>query len=59
WMASAEMCARMLQEGRAVAAIEHADHTDHTITGDQAFGVQVYGYGQYTSYWSPRRARRG
>jgi hypothetical protein len=23
----------------------------HTITGDQKFGITVYGYGQYTSYW--------
>ena len=26
---------------------------NHTITGDMAFGIQVYGYGQYTSYWYP------
>lgn len=23
----------------------------HSITGDQKFGITVYGYGQYTSYW--------
>ena len=23
----------------------------HTIIGDQKFGITVYGYGQYTSYW--------
>ena len=26
---------------------------NHTLTGDQPFGVSVYGYGQYTSYWYP------
>ncbi|MDQ3366628.1 MAG: IgGFc-binding protein [Myxococcota bacterium] len=26
---------------------------NHSITGDQAFGITVYGYGQYTSYWYP------
>jgi hypothetical protein len=25
----------------------------HAITGDMAFGISVYGYGQYTSYWYP------
>lgn len=25
----------------------------HHITGDKPFGIQVYGYGQYTSYWYP------
>ena len=25
----------------------------HNITGDMAFGITVYGYGQYTSYWYP------
>lgn len=25
----------------------------HSITGDQAFGITVYGYGDYTSYWYP------
>jgi hypothetical protein len=25
----------------------------HTITGSMPFGIQVYGYGQYTSYWYP------
>ena len=23
------------------------------LAGDEPFGVQVYGYGQYTSYWYP------
>jgi hypothetical protein len=26
---------------------------NHTIEGTQAFGITVYGYGQYTSYWYP------
>jgi hypothetical protein len=26
---------------------------NHTITGDMPFGISVYGYGQYTSYWYP------
>jgi hypothetical protein len=26
---------------------------NHNISGDMAFGITVYGYGQYTSYWYP------
>jgi hypothetical protein len=26
---------------------------NHGIQGDQPFGITVYGYGQYTSYWYP------
>ena len=26
---------------------------NHEITGDQPFGITVYGYGAYTSYWYP------
>jgi len=26
---------------------------NHTLAGDQKTGAQVYGYGQYTSYWYP------
>jgi hypothetical protein len=26
---------------------------NHSITGDQPFGISVYGYGTYTSYWYP------
>ena len=33
--------------------LSNAGNGDHSITGDKAFGVQVYGYGQYTSYWYP------
>ncbi|MFY0539500.1 IgGFc-binding protein [Nannocystis pusilla] len=33
--------------------LSNAGDGDHTITGDKAFGVQVYGYGSNTSYWYP------
>ncbi|MSP15361.1 MAG: hypothetical protein EXR73_01900 [Myxococcales bacterium] len=26
---------------------------NHTMSGDAPFGISVYGYGQYTSYWYP------
>ena len=26
---------------------------NHSITGDQGFGISVYGYGVDTSYWYP------
>ncbi len=41
--------------GFGVARVElsNAGDGDHVITGDKPFGVQVYGYGQYTSYWYP------
>ena len=26
---------------------------NHQLSGSQAFGITVYGYGQYTSYWYP------
>ncbi len=26
---------------------------NHSITGDQPFGISVYGYGADTSYWYP------
>ena len=26
---------------------------NHLATGDKPFGISVYGYGQYTSYWYP------
>jgi len=43
------------QTGWAVArlALEGKDDGDHLLTSPQPFGVQVYGYGQYTSYWYP------
>lgn len=30
-----------------------ANDGNHTMTGSAAFGISVYGYGQYTSYWYP------
>ena len=41
--------------GFGVARVELGDNGDgdHALVGDQSFGVQVYGYGQYTSYWYP------
>jgi IgGFc binding protein len=30
-----------------------ANDGNHSIQGDMAFGITVYGYGQYTSYWYP------
>jgi len=26
---------------------------NHRATGSEPFGITVYGYGQYTSYWYP------
>jgi hypothetical protein len=26
---------------------------NHSLTSVEPFGVEVYGYGQYTSYWYP------
>ena len=41
--------------GFGVARVKLNNNGDgnHTLTGDKAFGVSVYGYGQYTSYWYP------
>lgn len=36
-----------------VLRVRLAEGGDHTLAGDQPFGVQVYGYGQFTSYWHP------
>jgi len=33
--------------------VSNAGDGTHSLTGDQQFGIQVYGYGQYTSYWYP------
>jgi hypothetical protein len=37
----------------ARAALSNAGSGNHTITSTKAFGISVYGYGQYTSYWYP------
>jgi hypothetical protein len=41
--------------GYGVARLPLSNNGDgnHTLTGDKPFGVSVYGYGQYTSYWYP------
>jgi hypothetical protein len=41
--------------GFAIARVQlsNAGDGDHSLSGDLPFGVQVYGYGQYTSYWYP------
>jgi hypothetical protein len=41
--------------GFGVARVKVNNNGDgnHILTGDKAFGVHVYGYGQYTSYWYP------
>ena len=39
--------------GIARVELSNAGDGDHSLVGDLAFGVQVYGYGQYTSYWYP------
>ncbi len=41
--------------GFGVARIKIGNNVDgnHDLLGDKPFGVAVYGYGQYTSYWYP------
>ena len=41
--------------GFSVARIplSNAGDGNHLFEGDQPFGVMIYGYGQYTSYWYP------
>ncbi len=41
--------------GFAVArpALSNVGSGNHTISSAQPFGISVYGYGQYTSYWYP------
>lgn len=39
--------------GVARLPLSNAGNGDHQIKGDLAFGISVYGYGQYTSYWYP------
>ena len=33
--------------------LDNSGSGNHEITGNQAFGITVYGYGDYTSYWYP------
>ncbi|MCA9637489.1 MAG: IgGFc-binding protein, partial [Myxococcales bacterium] len=41
--------------GYGVARVKLNNNGDgnHTFDGNQPFGVSIYGYGQYTSYWYP------
>ena len=41
--------------GYGVARVTINDNANgnHTFNGDKKFGVSIYGYGQYTSYWYP------
>jgi hypothetical protein len=41
--------------GYSVARVQFANSGDgnHRATSDQPFGISVYGYGSYTSYWYP------
>ena len=41
--------------GFGVARLAVPDNADgnHDFVGDKPFGVTIYGYGQYTSYWYP------
>jgi hypothetical protein len=43
------------QSGYAAAAVLLANINggNHAVTADQPFGISVYGYGDYTSYWYP------
>ncbi|MCP4448704.1 MAG: hypothetical protein GY811_25720 [Myxococcales bacterium] len=33
--------------------LDNSGDGNHYITGSAPFGISVYGYGQYTSYWYP------
>jgi len=37
----------------ARTTLSNAGNGNHNITGAAEFGISVYGYGQYTSYWYP------
>ena len=41
--------------GFSVARVQlsNAGDGNHVMTGNEPFGISVYGYGQYTSYWYP------
>ena len=65
---TAPMAAKVTLDGAAIPALKAIGNTgfgvvrmplsnngdgNHVLAGDQPFGVSVYGYGQYTSYWYP------
>jgi IgGFc binding protein len=37
----------------SLQSISNAGNGNHNITSPMPFGISVYGYGQYTSYWYP------
>src|SRR5690606_24555171 len=37
--------------GVARVALDNNGDGNHRVTADQAVGISVYGYGQFTSYW--------
>jgi hypothetical protein len=39
--------------GVARVALNNGGDGNHLMNGDQPFGISVYGYGLYTSYWYP------
>jgi hypothetical protein len=39
--------------GYGVVRAQLSQTGTHTISGDMPFGISVYGYGDYTSYWYP------
>jgi hypothetical protein len=39
--------------GVARVGLSNAGDGNHYVTGTSEFGISVYGYGQYTSYWYP------
>ena len=41
--------------GYEVARVEldNSGNGNHEVSGSEAFGITVYGYGDYTSYWYP------
>jgi hypothetical protein len=39
--------------GYTVSRIQVSQVGNHSISGDMPFGISVYGYGDYTSYWYP------
>jgi len=39
--------------GYSVAKVLLNNIGNHSVTGNQGAGIEVYGYGQWTSYWYP------
>jgi hypothetical protein len=37
----------------ARVGLSNAGNGTHTMDGASPFGISVYGYGEYTSYWYP------